>query len=220
MDGLDQWFLTFYESKIQLRVWLFPPLQPLKLKDGFSSEEKLWQSRQCIKKQRHYFAEKGLYSQSYGFSSSHIWMWELDHKGGWAPKNWCFWIVVVEKTLESPLDSKEIKPVNPKGNQHCIFIGRTEAEAPIFSPPDAKSRLIRKDSDAGKDWRQEKKRATEDMMVWWHYQINGHEFEQTPRDGEGQGSLVSCSLWGCKESDTTEQPNNNNLHRHTILHTT
>ena len=145
MDGLDQWFLTFYESKIHLRVWLFPPLQPLKLKDGFSSEEKLWQSRQCIKKQIHYFADKGLYSQSYGFSSSHVWMWELDHKEGWAPKNWCFWIVVVEKTLESPLDCEEIKPVNPKGNQHCTFIGRTEAEAPIFSPPDAKSRLIRKD---------------------------------------------------------------------------
>ena len=104
----------FYESQTHLRVWLFPPLQPLKLKDGFSLEENLWQSRQCIKKQRHYFADKGLYSQSYGFPSSHVWMWELHHKEGWAPKNWCFWIVVVEKTLESPLDCKEIQPVNPK----------------------------------------------------------------------------------------------------------
>ena len=202
MDGLDQWFLMFYESQTHLRVWLFPPLQPLKLKDGFSLEENLWQSRQCIKKQRHYFADKGLYSQSYGFPSSHVWMWELHHKEGWAPKNWCFWIVVVEKTLESPLDCKEIQPVNPKGNQHCIFIGRTEAEAPIFWP-NAKSWLIRKDSDAGKDWRQEEKGATEDMMIGWHYRLNGHEFEQTPGKRGGQRSLVCSSPWVCKESDRT-----------------
>ena len=109
-------------------------------------------SRQHIKKQRHHFANKGLSSQSYGFSSSHVWIWELDHKEGWAPKNWCFWTVVLEKTLESPLDCKEIKPVNPKGNQPWIFIGKTdtEAEAPISWPPDAKSWLIGKDSDAGK----------------------------------------------------------------------
>ena len=132
-----------------------------------------------IKKQRHYFADKGPYSQSYGFSSSHVWMWELDHKEGWAPKNWCFWTVVLEKRLESPLDCKEIKPVHPKGNQSWIFTGRTdaEAEAPILWPPDAKNWLIGKDPDAGKDWRQEKRWTTEDELVGWHHQLDGHEFE-------------------------------------------
>ena len=116
------------------------------------------QPRQYIKKQSHYFANKGLSSQGYGFSSSHVWMWELDHKEGLALKNWCFWTVVLEKTLESPLNCKEIKPVNPKGNQSWIFIGRTDAKAetPILWPPDVKSWLTRKDSDAGKEWRQEK----------------------------------------------------------------
>ena len=120
-------------------------------------------------------------------------------KKGWAPKNWCFRISVLEKTLESPLDCKEIKPVNPKGNQPWIFIGRTdaEAEAPIFWSPDEKSRLTGKDSDAGKDWGQEKG-TTEDEMVGWHHLLNGHEFEQTPGDGEGQGSLVCCSPWVAK----------------------
>ena len=133
--------------------------------------------RQHIKKQRHYFANKGLYSQSYSFPTSHIWMWELDHKESWAPKNWCFWIVL-EKTLESFLDSKEIKPVNPKGNQPWIFIGRTdaEAEAPILWPPDVKSQLTGKDPDSGEDWRQEEKEVTEDEMVGWHHWFNGHEF--------------------------------------------
>ena len=109
-------------------------------------------SRQCIKKQRHHFAKKGLYSQSYGFSSSHVWMWELDHEEDWVLKNWCFWTVVLEKILESPLDCKDIKPVNPKGHQPWIFIGRTDAEAaaPIFWPPDVKSQLIGKDPDAGR----------------------------------------------------------------------
>ena len=120
-----------------------------------------------IKRQRHYF-------QSYGFSSSHVWMWELDHKEGWALKNWCFWTVVLEKTLEGPLDCKEIKPVNPKGNQSWIFIGRTESEALILWPPDMKNWLIGKDPDAGKDWRQEEKGITEDEMVVWHHQFNGH----------------------------------------------
>ena len=108
--------------------------------------------RQCIRKQRHHFAHKRPYNQSYAFSSSHVWMWDLDHKEGWVPENWCFQIVVLEKTLDSPLDSKEIKPVNPKGNQSGIFIGRTDAEteAPVLWPPDAKSRLIGKDPDAGK----------------------------------------------------------------------
>jgi len=118
-------------------------------------------------------------SQSYGFSSSHVWMWELDYKESWAPKNWCFWTVVLEKTLESPLDSKEIQPVHPKGIQSWIFIGRThaEAETPILWPPDSKNWLIWKDLDAGKDWRQEKKGMTEDEMVGWHHRLNGHEFE-------------------------------------------
>ena len=115
--------------------------------------------RQCIKKQRH-FATKCPYSQSYSFSSSHVWMWELDHKEGWALKSWCFCIVVLETTLESTLDCKEIKPVNPKGIQPWIFIGRTDAEAPILWPPDAKSQLIGKDLDAGKDWRQQEKGVT------------------------------------------------------------
>ena len=161
------------------------------------------QPKQYIQKQRHYFANKHPYSQSYGFSSSHVWMWELDHKESWALKNWCFWTVVLEKTLESPLECKEIKLINPEGNQSWIFIGRTdaEAEAPIHWPPDVKSSLIRKDPDAGKDWRQEKE-TTKDEMVWWHHWVNGHEFEQAPGDGEGQGSLVCCSPWGHKQSDT------------------
>ena len=132
-----------------------------------------------ILKSRHYFANKGLSSQSYGFSSSHEWMWELDHKERWVPKNWCFWIVVLEKTLESPLDCKEIQPVHPKGNQSWIFIGRTDAEAetPILWSPDANSWLIWKDPDAGKDWGQEEKGTTEVEMVGWHHQLNGHESE-------------------------------------------
>ena len=141
----------------------------MKLKDtGSLGEEKNYdKSRQHIKKQRHYFANKGLHSQSYGFSSSHVWMWELDHKEGWEPKNWCFWTVVLEKTLESPLDSKESQPVNPKGNQPWKVIERTngEAEASILWAPDAKSCLIRKDPDAGKDWRQKEKGAAEDEIV-------------------------------------------------------
>ena len=130
-------------------------------------------------KQRHYFTNKGLSRQSYGFSSGHVWMWELDYKESWTPKNWCFWTVVLEKTLESPLDCKEIELVHPKGNQSWIFIGRTdiEAETPILWPPDAKSWLIGKDPDAGKDWRQEEKGTTEDEMVGCHHQLNGHEFE-------------------------------------------
>ena len=165
--------------------------------------------RQHIKKQRHYFADKGPSSQSYGFSSSHVWMWEWDHKESWTLKNWCFWTVVLEKTLESPLNGKEIKPVHPKGNQSWIFTGRTDAEAkaPILWPPDAKSWFIRKDPAVGKDWRQEETGTTEDEMVGWHHRLNRHEFEQTPRVGDGQGGLVCCSPWGHKESDTTEQLN-------------
>ena len=158
-----------------------------------------------IKKQRHHFADKSPSSQSYHFSSSHVWMWELDHEKGWALKNWCFWTVILEKTLESPLDCKEIQPVHPKGNQSWIFIARTDAEAetPILWPPDAKNWLIRKDPDAGKDWRREEKGMTEDEMVGWHHPLNGHKFEQTPGDGDGQGSLACRSPWGHKESNMT-----------------
>ena len=131
-----------------------------------------------FKKQKHDFAKKVLSSQIYGFSSSHVWVWELDHKESWALKNWCFWTVVLEKTLESPLDCKEIQPVHSKRNQFWVSIGRTyiEAETPILWPPDAKSWLIRKDPDAGKDWKQEEKETTEDKMVGWHHWLNVHEF--------------------------------------------
>ena len=131
-----------------------------------------------LKSQRHYFANKGPSCQSYGFSSSHVWMWELDYKESWAPKNWCFWTVVLEKTLESLLNCKEIQPVHPKGNQSWIFIGRTDAEAetPILWPPDVKSQVIWKDPDAGKDWRWEKG-TTEDEIVGWHHWLNRYKFE-------------------------------------------
>ena len=154
--------------------------------------------RQRIKKQRHHFDDKDPCSQSYGFSNSHVPMWELNHKEGCTPKNWCFRTVVLEKTLESPLDSKEIKPVNPKENQPWIFIGRTDAEAPILWSPDAKSWVIGKDPDAAKDWGQEENGVAKDKMVGWHHQLNGHEFEQTSGDSGGQRSLVCCSLWDCK----------------------
>ena len=159
-----------------------------------SSDKPTWH----IKKPRQNFAHKGLYSQSYGFSSNHVWMWELDYKKSWAPKNWCFWTVVLEKTLESPLDCKEIETVHPKGNQSWIFIGRTDAQAktPLLWPPDVKNCLIRKDPDAGKDWGQEEKRVKEDEMGGRHHWLNGHEFEQTSGDSEGQGSLVCCRPWG------------------------
>ena len=131
-----------------------------------------------IKKQRHYFANKGLSSHSYGFSNNHVWMRELDHKESWVPNNWCFWTVVLEKTVENPLDYEKIKPANPKGNQSWTFIGRTEAEAEtsVLWPPDVKNWLTGKDPNAGKDWRQEKG-ATEDEMVRWHHWLDGHEFE-------------------------------------------
>ena len=134
--------------------------------------------RQHIKKQRHYFADKGLYSWSYGFSSSHVWMWELDHKESWALKNWCVWTVMLKKTLESPFDCN-IKPVYPKGKQSWIFIGRTDAvaEAPILWLPDAKNWLLGKDPDAEKDWRQEGSRMTQDEMVGWHHWLDERKFE-------------------------------------------
>ena len=165
------------------------------------------QPRQHIQNQRHYFANKGPSSQSYGFSSGHVWMWELDYKESWVLKNWYFWTVVLEKTLESPLDYKDIQPVHPKGNQSWIYIGRTDAvaETPILCPPDARMWLIEKYLYPGKDWRQEEKGTTEDEMIGWHHRLNGHEFEQAPGVADGQGSLASCSPWGHKESGTTER---------------
>ena len=153
------------------------------------------QPRQCIIKQRHHFANKGPYCQSYGFSNSHVRMWELDCKESWAQKNWCFWTVVLEKTLESPLDTREIQPVNYNGNQPWIFIERTDAEAeiPILWPPDVKTWLVGKDLEAEKDWEQEKKGATGDEMIGWHHWFNEHELEQTLGDSEGQGNLSCCS---------------------------
>ena len=138
-----------------------------------------------------------------------VWIWVLDYKENWVPKNWCFWTVVLEKTLESPLDCREIQPVHLKGNQSWIFIRRTDAEAevPILWPPDAKNWLLWKDPDAGKDWGQEEKGTTEDEMVGWHHQLNGHGFGWTLGVGDGQGGLVYCGLRGRKESDTTERLN-------------
>ena len=143
------------------------------------------------------------------FSFSHVWMRELDRKESWVLKNWCFWTVLLGKTLESPLDCKEVKPVNPKANQSLIFFGRTdaEAEAPILWPPDAKSWLIGKDPDAEKDWGQEEKGTTEDKMIGWNHWLNGHKFGQTPGNGEGQGNLACCNPWDHGELDTNERLN-------------
>ena len=146
----------------------------------------------------------------YGFSSGHVWMSELVYKESWAQKNWCFWAVVLEKALESHLDWKEIQPVHPKGHQSWVFNGRTDAEAeiPILWPPDAKSQLIWKDPDAGKDWGQEEKGTTEDEIVGWNHQLNGHGFGWTLGFGDGQGGLAPCcGSWGRQELDTTKQLN-------------
>ena len=159
--------LYFLGLQNHCRWWL----ADMKLKDACSLEESYDQPRQHFKRQRHFFANKGPSSQCCGFSSSHVWMWELNYKESWAPKNWCFWTVALEKTFESPLDCKEVQPVSPKGNQSWIFIGRTnaEAEAPILWPPDVKNWLLGKDPDAGKDWRRKEKGTTEDEMVEWHH---------------------------------------------------
>ena len=140
-------------------------------------------------------------------------MWELDSKEGWAPKNWCFWTVVLEKTLESLLDCKEIQPVHSKGDQPWVFFGRNDAKAetPALWLIHVKSWLIGKDSDAGRDWGQEEKGTTEDEMAGWHHWLDGYEFEWTPGDGDGQGGLVCCDSWGCKESDMTERLNRTEL---------
>ena len=135
-----------------------------------------------------------------------VWMWEVDCEEGWAPKNWCIWTVVLEKTLEGPLDCKEIQPVHSEGDQPWVYFGRNDAkaEAPALWPPHAKSWLIGKDADAGRDWGQEEKGTTEDEMAGWHHWLDGRESEWTPVFGDGQGGLACCDSWGHKESDTTE----------------
>ena len=175
-----------------------------------SWQESYDKPRWHVKKQRHHFADKCPIVKAMVLPVVMLQMWELDHKEERVLKNCCFQAVVLEQTLKSPLDSKEIKPLNHKGNQPWIFIGRTDAEAgvPMLWPPNAKSWLIGKDPNAGKDWGQQKKGATEGEMVGWHHQLNEHEFEQTPRDGDWQGSLACCSPWGHKELYTTEQLNN------------
>ena len=178
-------------------------------------------SRQRIKKQRHYFANKDPSSQSYGFSSGHVWMWELDYKESRVPKNWCFWTVVLEETLESPLDSKEIQPVNSKGNLSWLFIARTaaEVETPILWPPDVKNWLIGKDPDAGKDWKQEEKGMTENEILGWHHWLDGYEWVNsrswwwTGRSGvlQSMGSqrvrhdwVTELNLLACEISETVQ----------------
>ena len=197
IDGETVETVADYFSGFQnyCRLWV----QPWNYKMLTPWKESYDQPGQHIKKQRHYFVSKGPSSQGYGFSSGHVWMWELHCKESWAPKNWCFWTVVLEKTLESPLDCKEIQPVHPKGNQSRAFIGRTDAEAetPILWPPDVKSWLIWKDPDSGKDWGQEKG-MTEDEMAGWHQQLNAHGFGWTPGVGDGQGGLACCGSWGPK----------------------
>jgi len=165
----------FWGLPNQYRWWL----QPWNEKTFAPWKKTYDQTSQHIKKQRHYFVNKGPSSQSYGFYSSHVGMWELEYKENWAPKNWCFWTVVLEKTLESPLDSKKIQPVHLKENQSSIFNGRTDAETEntVFCPSDAKNWLIWKDPDAVKDWRQEEKGTTEDEMVGWHHWLGGHTLE-------------------------------------------
>ena len=167
--------LYFSGLQNHCRWWL----KPWNLKTLTPWKESYDQPRKHIQKQRHYFVNKGPSSQGYSFSSGHVWVWEFNYKESWAQKNWCFWTVVLEKTLESPLDCKEIQPVHPKGDHSWVFFRRTdvEGETLILWPPDTKGWLIWKDPDAGKDWWQEEKGMTEDEMVGWHHWLNGHGFE-------------------------------------------
>ena len=167
------------------------------------------QPRQHIQKQRYYFANGSPFCQGYGFSSDHVWMWELDCDESWVPKNWYFWTVVLEKTLESPLHCQEIQSVHSKGDQPWVFFGRNDAKAEtlVLWPPHVKSWLIGKDPDAGRDWGQEEKGTTEDEMAGWHHWLDGRNSEWTPGVGDGQGGLACCDSWGRKESDTIERLN-------------
>ena len=203
-SGNSGW-LYFSGLQTHCKWWL----QPWNWKTLTPWKESYDQPRQHIEKQRRYFVNKGPSSQGYGFSSGHVWMWECDYKESWVPNNWCFWSVLLEKTLESPLDCKKIQPVNPKGNQSWIFIEKTDAEAetPILWPPDTKNWLIWKDPDAGKDWRQEEKGTTDDEMVGWRHRLDGYEFEQARGVGDVQGCLACCSPWCHKELDMTERLN-------------
>ena len=200
-----QWENLFWGAQRYCRWWL----QPWNSKVLAPWKKSSDQPRQHIKKQRHYFANTGPSTQSYRFSSSHVSMWELDSKESWALMNWCFWTVVLEKTLESPLDCKEIQPVHPKGHQSWVFIWRTdvEDETPILWPPNVKSWLIWKDPDVGKDWGQEEKGKTEDEMLGSHHQLNRHGFGWTLVVGDVQEGLACCGLWGCKKTDMIEQLN-------------
>ena len=181
-------------SKIHCRWWL----QLWNLKTLAPWKKSYDQPTQHIQNQRRYFANRSPSSQSYAFSSSHVWMWELNYKESWALENWCFRTVVLENTLEGPLDCEETQPVHPKGDQSWVFIGRTdvEAETPILWPRDAKSWLIGKDPDAGKDWGQEEKGTTGDEMTGWHHRLDAHEFGWTPGVADRQGGLACCEFMG------------------------
>ena len=196
-----EWLTLFFRAPKSLQM----VLATMKIKVAYYLEGNLWLTWQYIKKQRHQVCQQMFVSQGYGFSSGHVWIWELDYKENWALMNWCFWTVVLEKTLESLLDCKEIQPVHPKGNQSWVFIGRTdvEAETSILWPPDAKGWLIGKDPDAGKDWGQEEKGTMEDQMVRWHHFLYGHGFGWTPGVSDGQEGLVCFGSWGRKELDMT-----------------
>ena len=181
----------------------------MKLKDTCSFGGKAMINLDSILKSRDVNLPTQIHLVIYGFSSGHVWMWELGYKESWGPKNWCFWTVVLEKTHECPLDCREIKPLNPKGNQSWIFIGKTDAETetPILWPPDVKNWLIGKDPDTGKDWRWEEKGTTEDEVVGWRHRPDEHEFRQAPGVDDRQRSLAGCTPRGLKESDVTEQLN-------------
>ena len=187
--------------------FIYFTLPSLEIKRCLLLGRKTMTNLDSILKSRDIFVDKGPSSQSYGFSSSHVWMWELDYKESWALKSWCFWTVALEETLKSPLDCKGIQPVHPKGNQYWIFIGRTDAEVetPILWPPDVKSWLIWKDPDAGKDWRQVEKGTTENQMVGWYHQLRWTWVWVNSGSCDGQGGLACYDSWGCKELDTTEQ---------------
>ena len=176
-----------------------------------SWQESCDKPRQCVEKQRHCSADRGPYNQGYSLHRGHIRLWNMDSEEGRGPKNWCLQTVVLEKTLESPLDSKEIKPVNLKGNQPWILIGMTDgdAEARVFWLSDANSWIIEKVPDAGKDLEQKGKRASEDKMAGWHHRFKGRDLGQTSRDGEGQGGLSCCGSWSHNELDMTGWLNNN-----------